>query len=66
MKDIKDMLKEVANLTEEQAQSFYEMLTNISEKDIQKTVDIFADLPNINYMFPDEIDAIKEKLKNES
>lgn len=66
MKDIKDMLKEVANLTEEQAQSFYEMLTNISEEDIQKTVDIFADLPNINYMFPDEIDAIKEKLKNES
>lgn len=64
MKDIKDMLKEVANLTEEQAQSFYEMLTNISEKDIQKTVDIFADLPNINYMFPDEIDAIKEKLEN--
>lgn len=66
MKDIKDMLKEVANLTEEQAQSFYEMLTNISEEDIQKTVDIFADIPNINYMFPDEIDAIKEKLKNES
>lgn len=42
------------------------MLTNISEEDIQKTVDIFADIPNINYMFPDEIDAIKEKLKNES
>ena len=64
MKDIKDMLKEVANLTEEEAQSFYEMIANISEEDIQKTVNIFADLPNINYMFPDEIDAIKEKIKN--
>ncbi len=65
MKDIKDMLKEVANLTEEQAQSFYEMLTNISEEDIQKTADIFADLPNVNYMLYG-IDTIKEKLKNES
>lgn len=62
MKDIKNMLKEVANLTEEQAQSFYEMLTNISEEDIQKTVDMFADIPNINYMFPDDIDAIRRKL----
>ena len=63
MKDIKDMLKEVANLTEEEAQSFYEMLANISEEDIQKTVDIFADLPNVNYML-DGIDVIKEKLEN--
>lgn len=40
------------------------MITNISEEDIQKTADIFADLPNINYILPNEIDAIKEKLKN--
>lgn len=57
-------MKDITDIFEEQMQSICKIVADVSEEDIQKVVDTFASLPNINYIPPDEIDAVRRKLEN--